>query len=61
MTQRIPDFVASHVRMFDYFDGVTLTVVPDQLKSAVRVPSRDAPQITRSYADLGQQYTSRVV
>jgi transposase len=60
-TQRIPDFVASHVRMFDYFDGVTLTVVPDQLKSAVSVPSRDAAQITRSYADLGQHYGTAIV
>jgi transposase len=38
-TQRVADFVASHVRMFAYFVGVTEVVVRDQLKSAVTVPS----------------------
>ena len=60
-TQRIPDFVASHVRMFEYFGGVTSMVVPDQLRSAVSVPSREEPQITRSYAELGQHYGTAIV
>ena len=40
MTQRGPDFVASHVRAFDYFSGVTNAVVIDQLRSGVRSPCR---------------------
>jgi hypothetical protein len=35
--------------------------VPDQLRGAVSVPSRDAPQITRSYADFGQHYGTAIV
>jgi transposase len=61
LTQRVPDFVSSHVRMFEYFGGVTQLVVPDQLKSAVTVPSRSAPSIQRSYADLGRHYGTAIV
>jgi transposase len=61
LTQRVPDFVSSHVRMFTYFGGVTEIVVPDQLKSAVTVPSRTAPGIQRTYADLGRHYGTAIV
>jgi transposase len=61
LTQQIPDFIGSHVRMFEYFKGVTSTVVPDQLRSAVRVPSRDEPQIARTYSDLGRHYGTAIV
>jgi transposase len=43
-TQTMGDFVASHVRAFEYFGGVTHIVVPDQLRSAVRVPCRYEPR-----------------
>jgi transposase len=61
LTQRIADFVGSHVRMFEYFGGVTKTVVPDQLRSAVSVPSRTEPQIARTYSDLGRHYGTAIV
>jgi transposase len=60
LTQQIADFVGSHVLMFDYFGGVTSTVVPDQLRGAVRVPSRDEPLIARTYSDLGRHYGTAI-
>jgi transposase len=60
-TQRIADFVGSHVRMFEFFGGVSLMVVPDQLKSAVTVASRVEPQIARTYSDFGQHYGTAIV
>jgi transposase len=60
-TQRIADFVGSHVRMFEYFGGVTKTVVPDQLRSAVSVPSRTEPQVARTYGELGRHYGTAIV
>jgi transposase len=60
-TQRIADFVGSHVRMFEYFGGVTLTVVPDQLRSAVSTPSRSEPEIARTYSELGRHYGTAIV
>ncbi|HET9954909.1 MAG TPA: IS21 family transposase, partial [Polyangiaceae bacterium] len=35
LTQRLPDFVGSTIRGFEYFDGVPEMLVPDQLRSAV--------------------------
>jgi len=60
-TQRIADFVMSHVRAFSYFGGVPRMTVPDQLKSAVRVPSRYEPTIQRTYAELGRHYGTAIV
>ncbi len=61
LTQRVPDFVSSHVRMFEFFGGVTQMTVPDQLKSAVTIPSRSAPGIQRTYAELGRHYGTAIV
>lgn len=61
LTQRIGDFIGSHVRAFGYFGGATKMTVPDQLKSAVRVPCRYEPTIQRSYAELGRHYGTAIV
>ena len=60
-TQTMGDFIASHVRAFAYFGGATRIVVPDQLRSAVRVPCRYEPTATRAYADLGRHYGMAIV
>src|SRR5687767_10150883 len=51
-TQRLPDFIASHVRAFAFFGGVPAALVPDQLKSAVTIASRYEPGLARTYEDL---------
>jgi hypothetical protein len=38
LTQRLPDFVGSTIRGFEFFNGVPEVLVPDQLRSAVRGP-----------------------
>jgi transposase len=60
-TQAIADFVGSHVRAFEHFGGAPKVTVPDQLRSAVRVPSRYEPTIARTYAELGQHYGTAIV
>jgi len=60
-TQRVADFVGSHVRAFGYFCGAPKMTVPDQLKSAVSVPSRYEPTINRTYAELGRHYGTALV
>ncbi len=55
-TQRVHDFLASHVRALEYFGGAPRIMVPDQLKSAVRVACRYEPVVQKSYADLGRHY-----
>jgi transposase len=61
LTQRVHDFVSAHVRMLEYFGGATEVLVPDQLRSAVSVPSRYEPTVQRTYAEFGRHYGIAVV
>ena len=60
-TQRVADWLDSHVRAFEYFGGVTTLLVPDQLKSAVTKASAYEPLIHHTYRELGQHYGCTVV
>lgn len=61
MTQKVEDFIGSHVRAFEHFGGATKMVVPDQLKSAVTVSCRYEPLMHKSYAELGRHYGTAIV
>lgn len=60
-TQRLPDWIASHVRVFGFIGGVPLGVVPDQLKSGVTTACRYEPEINRTYAELATHYNVAIV
>lgn len=60
-TQRVEDFIASHVRALEYFGGVSTMLVPDQLKSAVTLSCRYEPGIQRTYGELARHYGTAVV
>jgi len=55
-TQQLPDWIASHVRMLEYFGGVTALIIPDNLRSGVTYASYDAPGINATYADFATHY-----
>lgn len=61
LTQRLPDFLASHTRALDYFGGVTTLVVPDQLRTGVSDPCRYEPGVHRSYAEWARHYGTVVL
>jgi transposase len=56
LTQRLPDFVGSTIRGFEFFDGVPEVLVPDQLRSAVKGPDRYEPDINVTYLEMAQHY-----
>jgi len=60
-TQRGADFIASHVRAFEYFGGVAAALVPDQLKSGVTYACRYEPGIQRTYEELARHYGTTVL
>jgi transposase len=60
-TQRGPDWIASHVRTFEYFGGVPAALVPDQLKSGVTRACRYEPEVQRTYEELAQHYGTTVL
>jgi transposase len=47
LSQQSGDRIQSHVRAFEFFDGVTEAVVPDQLRSGVSRPCRYEPEVHR--------------
>src|SRR5262249_40253647 len=54
--QALPDWIGSHVRMFEFFQGCPRLVVPDNLKSGVNKSSFYDPEINRSYAMMAAHY-----
>jgi len=60
-TQRVADFLESHVRALAYFAGAPAVWVPDQLKTGVTRACRYEPGIQRSYEELAAHYGAAVV
>lgn len=54
--QNQQSFVASHINMFDYFDGVPARVVIDNLKSGVIKPDLYDPKLNRSFREMAEHY-----
>ena len=53
--------LASHVRAFGFFGGVTAQIVSDNLKAGVTKACFYDPAINRTYADLATHYDTAVV
>ena len=56
LTQKVDDWCASHVRCFEAMGWAPQVVVPDNLKAAVKTPSRTEPVLNETYADLLDHY-----
>ena len=61
LTQTLPDWLSSHVRMYEFFGGVTEITVPDNLKSAVNKPCFYEPVLNESYRDLARHYRTAII
>jgi transposase len=61
MTQRSRDWIASHVRAFEYMGGVAGLLVPDQLRSGVSVPGWYEPGTQRTYDEMARHYDTAVM
>jgi len=60
-SQRVPDWIQSHIRAFEFFGGVTEVTVPDQLKSGVSRSCRYEPQVQRTYEEMAQHYGTVII
>jgi transposase len=60
-TQRLPDWIGSHVRAFNYLGSVPAIVVPDNLKSGVHLAHRYEPELNRTYEELGRHYGVAII
>jgi transposase len=60
-SQNLFNWLAVHVRAFNFFGGVPQFLVPDNLKSAVVKAKRFDPLINRSYQRLAEHYGTSIV
>ncbi|MCC6653197.1 MAG: IS21 family transposase [Candidatus Eisenbacteria bacterium] len=60
-TQQSVDFIQSHVRMLEYFEGAPALIVPDNLKSGVTTASWYDPEVQRTYEELAAHYSTAVL
>lgn len=60
-SQTSTDWIHSHVRAFEFFGGVTNTVVPDNLKSAVIKPDLYDPTLNRAYQEMASYYGTAIM
>jgi transposase len=60
-TQTLPDWIASHQRMFAFFGGVTCLLVPDNLRSGVSKACRYEPETNPTYQELATHYGTAVL
>ncbi len=55
-SQSLPDWIASHVRMFRFFGSVPRLLVSDNLKAAVIKACFHDPSVNLTYADMASHY-----
>lgn len=55
-SQKVPDWLGSHVRAFEFFGGLPNYVVPDNLKSGVKSPCFYDPVLNPGYQQLADHY-----
>jgi transposase len=60
-TQREASFIASNIHALEYLGGVPGAMVPDQLRSAVSMPCRYEPGLTRAYEDFARHYGTAIL
>lgn len=60
-TQSLPDWIASHQRMFRFYGGVTELQIPDNLLAGVTDANRYTPVINATYAEMAAHYQTAVL
>jgi transposase len=59
--QDLRNWIGSHIRAFEFMGGVTLVVVPDNLKSGVRRPCYYEPDLNPTYLEWGEHYGVAII
>jgi transposase len=60
-TQSLPDWIASHQRMFRFYGGVSELLIPDNLLAGVTDANRYTPTINATYAEMAAHYQTAVL
>src|SRR5271169_2435196 len=60
-SQKLPDWIAAHVRAFAYFGGAARQTVSDNLKAGITKAYFHEPMVNRTYADMARHYRTAIV
>jgi transposase len=60
-TQTLPDWIASNIRMLEFFGAVPSLWVPDNLKAAIKKACRYEPESTSTYGDCARHYGAAIL
>ena len=60
-SQGLSDWIASHIRAFEFFGGLPEVLVPDNLKAGVTSPHLYEPDLNPTYQDMAVHYGVAVV
>jgi len=61
LSQKLPNWIGSHVRAFEYFGCVGRILVPDNLKSGVSSACYYEPEMNPTYAEMAEHYGCAVL
>ncbi len=61
LSQDLPSWIQSHVHAFEFFQGVTEILTPDNLKDAVTRSCRYEPDLNATYRELAEHYEAVII
>lgn len=61
LSMKLPDWIGSHMRMFEFYGGATEILIPDNPKTGVKRPCRYDPDIQRTYENMVRHYGAVVI
>jgi transposase len=60
-TQSLPDWIASHIRMLEFYGSVPALWIPDNLKAAIKRACRYEPEATSTYEECARHYGGAIL
>jgi transposase len=60
-SQDLPCWIGSHIRAFEYFEGLPMLVTPDNPKTGVRKACRYEPDLNPTYNDMATHYSVAIL
>jgi transposase len=61
LSQDLPSWIQSHVHAFEFFQGVTEILTPDNLRDAVTRSCRYEPDLNASYREMAEHYGTVII
>jgi len=58
---KMESWIQGHVNAFEYFEGVPLLLVPDNVKTAVKKAHRYEPELNATYQEMAKHYGAVIV